>query len=328
MPDPIYVITPGTNGRKFTLEQIDAFGLSGKMGVQDEGKLSPAEAYAKVGWYKRCIDVRSRAVASLPWAIYTERGDDPVWTDETERPDALAWLRLRDALFTAEVSAILFGAAYALKERQGRKPTGLYWYNAATISPKYSGAEIAYLERRAIAADGKTITERLNPADVLQVYVPDAMREVGPGSSDAAAALMSAQVLYDLDSYTSENLRSGLVKRTVFTAEGRRPPEEEARRVESWLTRFIMGRGKTDVKVMSGNVKAVEIGSNLADLGHKELSEQHREQIATALGVPHSLVMSNAANFATAQADQMAFLTVRRFNNFSVTQKTCRHGNC
>ena len=302
MPDA-YIIQD--NGRKYTLEMIRDFGLTGLSTQGDEGSLTPQSAYQRVGWYKRCVDVRGRSLASLPWAVYSVGAEEALWIDDGERPDSLAWLNLRDALYTAETSCVLTGAAYALKERMGRRMTSLYWYNAATITPEFQGGEIVRFKRM---VPGFAKPEYIDAKEMLAVFSADAYTEMGPGASDALAALMSAQVLYDLDSYTSENLRSGLVNKTIFVAEGRRPAEDEAQRVESWLTRFIYGRRRTEVKVMGGGLKPAQMGTNLSDLSHKELSEQHREAIATALGVPHSLVMSNAANFATAQADQLNFM--------------------
>lgn len=299
----LFVISPTerTGATKFTLEQIEDFGLSG-LSVPSDDRLSLSAAYAQVGWFKRCIDVRARSVAGLPWAIYGARSSDPVWTDDSAQPGSLAWLAMRDALYTAEVSLALFGAAYALKERSGRTMTGLYWYNAGTVKPEWRGTDIVRFKRRVGTKD-----EYLAPEDVIAVFVSDAVREIGPGNPDALAALIHAQVLHDLAGYTSEQLRSGLIKRTVFTSDGRRPPDDEAKRVEAWLSRWLLGRNKTDVKVMSGNLKPVEIGSSLADLAAREIEQAHREAIATTLGVPHSLVMSNAANYATAVADQLGF---------------------
>lgn len=308
----IYVMTPREDGSavKLSLETIEGWGLGGKLGIPGgEGTLTVTSAYTRVGWFRRCVDLRGRSVAGLPWAIYGN-GDEPVWTESTERPDALAWLRLRDALYTAEVSLTLFGAAYALKERSGRRPTGLYWYNAASITPNFSGSDIPSYTRRITTRDNRWVNEEIAAEDMLAIFPPDAMREMGPASPDAEAALMSAQVLFDLDAYAAENLRDGLMKTTIATAPGRRPPEEEARRVEGFLTRHLWGRGKKrEAKIFSGDLKLTEVGSNLTQLASKDLAEHHQRTVATALGIPHTLVMSQASTYATAQTDVLQMLT-------------------
>ena len=47
------------------------------------------------------------------------------------------------------------------------------------------------------------------------------------------------------------------------------------------------------------------IGEGLQELSDVTLTGENREEIATTLGVPHSMVFSNAANFATSQTDKM-----------------------
>lgn len=309
----IYVMTPREDGSavKLSLETLEGWGLSGRLGIPGgEGALTVSTAYQKVGFFRRAVDLRGRSVAGLPWAIYTDRGEEPVWTEATDRPESLAWLRLRDALYTAEVSLTLFGAAYALKERSGRRPTGLYWYNANSITPDYVGGEIPSYTRRIVRQDNRWINETILAENILAIFPPDPMREMGPGTPDAEAALMSAQVLYDLDSYASENLRDGLMKTTIAVAPGRRPPEEEARRAESWLTRNLWGRGKKkEAKIFSGELKLTEVGSNLTDLASKELAEHHQRTLATAFGIPHTLLLSQASTYATAQTDVLLMLT-------------------
>ena len=56
--------------------------------------------------------------------------------------------------------------------------------------------------------------------------------------------------------------------------------------------------------VVRGEVQPQVVGQPI-DLAMPELTESKRQDIATALGVPHSLVASDAANYATAQADRL-----------------------
>jgi hypothetical protein len=46
----------------------------------------------------------------------------------------------------------------------------------------------------------------------------------------------------------------------------------------------------------------------MESLTNSELTTERRQSIATALGVPHSIVAADAANFATAQQDEINFL--------------------
>ena len=50
------------------------------------------------------------------------------------------------------------------------------------------------------------------------------------------------------------------------------------------------------------------IGEGLHDLQNTELTAEQREAVCTAMGVPQSKVTANAANYATAQSDALAFI--------------------
>ena len=306
MPAPEVYSLGWDHGRKsFTLDQLLNFNIGGRYNEEWASQAMTArEAYEQVGWYKRCVDVRARTLAALPWAIYG-RGDDPVLTESEDTPPDLAWFNAAPSIFRWEVALTMVGQAFSLKERVGRRMTGLYHFGVGTIKPVYTREGIAGYERW---VNGTKVAV-IPPEEVLAIWAPDAWIELGPGAPDGAAALLHAQVLHDLTGYTGENLRSGLVKKVVWTAEGR-PPEPDVReQTEDYLTRWVMGRGKTRVKVISGAVKPEIIGSDLSDLTDTAISESHQRALATALGVPHSLVMSDAANFATAKADQLNFLT-------------------
>lgn len=309
MNKPAIYTTKYDHDRKaLTLEQLVDFNVGGHGAdwwYERPRELTAEAAYREVGWYKRCVDVRARSLASMPWALYGPRSDDPIVTETDDLPDDLAWFNPGRAFFRFEVALTVTGSAYALIEKSGRRVTNLFHFNPFTIKPKYTKQGIAYYERW---VDGVHVAN-VTLDDMLAIFSPDPFVEQGPGASDGNAARVHAQVLQDLAGYTSENLRSGLVKKIVWTAEGRPPEKDERERVEDWLTRFIMGRNRTRTKVLSGQLTPQEIGSDLSDLGDKEITEDHQRAIATALGVPHSLVMSDAANYATAAADQLNFIT-------------------
>lgn len=271
----------------------------------DSGAIDVATAYREVAWFKRCVDIRARAVATLPFSIY--RGDDAVWSDSTDRPDELAWLSLSALAFRATQSLILAGAAYAYIESVGRRIVSLVCFDPYTMQAMFdSGGHVVGFKRTVNNAPPVPVPID----DVWHVFAADALTEVGPGAPDAVAAASHARVLRELAGYTADQLGDGLVKRTVFTSAGPRPPEEARREVESFLTRLLYGRQQSQrARVIGGDVKPTTIGSDLTDLAAREIAEEHQHAIATGLGVPHSLIASNAANYATAQQDAVNFVT-------------------
>ena len=307
LPNRPTIYTTGYDATKgLTLEQLVDFNIggAGTDWLDRPKKMTAYEAYKSVAWYKRCVDVRARGLASLPWAIYG-RGDDPIATESDDLPDELAWFRPGRSLALIEIALVTTGSAFALVERVGRRVDGLFHYNPFTIKPKYSRQGITGYERK---IDGQVVAV-IPPEEMLAIFSADPFTEQGPGATDGHAAVLHAQVLQDLTGYASENLRSGLLKKPLFFGEGRAPEPDERERTESELTRWIMGRGKTRVRILSSQIKPEVLGSDLSDLDSASLTESHQRSIATGLGVPHSLVMSDAANFATAKADQLNFLT-------------------
>lgn len=61
------------------------------------------------------------------------------------------------------------------------------------------------------------------------------------------------------------------------------------------------------IELISGKITATTIGYALKDLATTELSMSKREDVSTALGVPQTLLFSNAANYATASQDDLHF---------------------
>jgi hypothetical protein len=79
-------------------------------------------------------------------------------------------------------------------------------------------------------------------------------------------------------------------------------------KLESWWKRFFSGNTNSwQTAAVRAGVTAVPVGEWLESLSTAELTEARRQDSATAMGCPTSLVMANAANFATAQQDERNF---------------------
>src|SRR5690606_2144596 len=86
--------------------------------------------------------------------------------------------------------------------------------------------------------------------------------------------------------------------------------ETETRRLETWAQRTMSGLKKAfHVLGVSAEVKVNSLGQQvpLGDLALPALTDKKREDIATVFGVPHSILFSNAATYATARQDDLHF---------------------
>jgi hypothetical protein len=104
-----------------------------------------------------------------------------------------------------------------------------------------------------------------------------------------------------LDRFVSNYFLHGAVKATLIGVPTN-TSKEEREKVDTWWNSFIAGganawRAKT---VNADELKVQPIGEGLEALSDKNLTQQTREGVATAFGISQSLLMSNAANYATA----------------------------
>ena len=262
---------------------------------------SPLRLYATVAYLYRCIEVRSNALLAMPWSIY--RGNtELVRHDVDEWPKELAaYQGLEELLWQTEAALCLTSEAFWYKRRSRLGPIAIRWLDPSTMSPVWGVDAITAFKRQVGNA-----TSELSPEDIVYTRLAG-ISETTPRTAPAAAAMSAAGVLYNVNEFAAAFFKRGAIKATLLTVEGN-PPQAERERLKAWWQRFFTGINKAfAAEVVSAAVTPVVVGEGLSELTNTELTATEREEIATALGVPHSLVMSNAANFATAEADRLTF---------------------
>jgi len=271
--------------------------LEGKL--DDTGPLSVTTAYRNVPVLHRAVDIRSKAISSLPYILM--KGEE----DITNSPQIIDFMRImRPLLGTIEMHLCLFGAAYLYIERNR------YGLNAKLRPMLPTSIKPIFDEQQGLIAFNRTIGNkviRLEPKDVIYVWMPNVEYEVGPGHSPAQVAIRSAATLYFLDTFLENFWRRGAIKATLLSVNG--PSQQaEMEKLENWWKRFMSGvKNAYNTVAIRADIKPIIIGDTLKDTVNPELTEQARTDTLTALGVPHSLVLSNAANYATAKVDTLAF---------------------
>jgi HK97 family phage portal protein len=262
---------------------------------------SPLRLYATVAYLYRCIEVRSNALLAMPWSIY--RGDtELVRHDVDEWPKELAaYQGLEELLWQTEAALCLKAESFWYKRRSRLGPIAVRWLDPTTMSPVWGAEAITAFKRQV----GNASSE-LSVDDVVYTRLAG-ISETAPRTAPAAAAMSAAGVLYNVNAFAAAFFARGAIKATILTVEGN-PPQAERERLKAWWQRFFTGINKAfAAEVVSAAVTPVIVGEGLSELTNTELTATEREEIATALGVPHSLVMSNAANYATAEADRLTF---------------------
>ena len=269
-------------------------------GKSDEnGTLSVAKAYKSVPVLHRAIDIRAKAISSLPYLLM--RGEEDVST----QPDVELFMRkLRPLLMSVEMNLCIYGSAYLLIERNKYGLNGkLRSLLPLSIKPVYDVNKGLTGFERVIKNEKMFIPL----TDIIYFWMPNHEFETGPGIAPGEVALSSASTLFFLDTFLENFWKRGAIKATLLSVSG--PTQQaEMEKLENWWKRFMSGvKNAFNTVAIRGDIKPIIVGDTLKDTVNPELTQQARTDTLTALGVPHSLVLSNAATYATAKVDTLSF---------------------
>lgn len=261
-------------------------------GGQDVDPLRLLKEYWRtVPWLFRAVQLRAQALSALPFAIVNRNGEDIDTSADYSNalgflPDPVALLYLIEAALT------LLGRAYLFREKNRARTLDLRYLLPISITPVMN-------ERTGLTGfirllrHGKKLLE---VDDLVYFWQPDPFVELGPPTgSPGQAALQAAGVLYNIDAFASLFFSRGAIKATLLTVEGS-PPESEKKKLRAWWKRFISGvKNAFTAEVISADVKPVVIGEGMGELSDTDLTKEKREDIATAIGIPQTMLWSTAA---------------------------------
>jgi len=260
--------------------------------------------YQSVAFLFRCVQIRQAALLNVPWAVV--RNDKDIWTSEDSKPPAdFAFMaNFRRLLRNTEAALCLAPEAFWFRERNRARTLSLKWHAPSSVMPQYSESEGLTGFKR-ILGGGKERT--FEKDDYIYFALPNPMHETIPGRPPAQAAMAAAGVLYNVDAFASAFFSRGAIKATLLTVEGN-PQNSEMLKLESWWKRFFSGvKSAWETAAVRAGVKPVIIGEGMESLNQSTLTRERKEDIATALGIPHSIVMSDAANRSVAETDDLHF---------------------
>lgn len=285
-------------------------------GSSDTGELNPVTAVQVVPILYRALEMRGNAIASLPWALYRGDGDEDV-KETAEYQSLVGGMRRRLKLTSASLD--VYGACYWIKEtnRFGRNLTPR-WLMPTTMTAVTEANAPERVRAEFDAKDGLYGFMRRDGAgrdlflsweEVVYFWELTLTSELGHGQGCVRAALAAAGALNHIDKFVEAYFKRGVIKATVFQVEGN-ADKGDMQRLENVLRSMLGGIKKAfSLLVLRSNFKPIVIGDSAKDTAAPELTEQKREDIAMAMGVPFSLLYSQAANYATSQTDYLTFYT-------------------
>lgn len=291
---PFVVLDRGDVGRN--VKALPLSGITSDMlfGGTQPDTLSPAAIYQTVAWVYRCIQYRADAIAGIPWTLEGRpKGVDVAMLEH----------RLPDLLRRTEASLCLDAGAYIFKERNKAKLLNLRWMAYRTIQAEYDAAGVTGFKRQV----GSTQLS-LTPDEVVYVWLPDPLTEIGPGVAPAAVALKSAGIVASANEFTTQFFTRGGMNATLLIVD---PTTSDAdlKRLEAWWKRLMAGiRQAWQTVAMRRNVDVKQLGYEPEKLAMPALKAEARSEIVAAFGLSEDIVASNAANFATATTHALTTL--------------------
>lgn len=261
------------------------------------------EFYRRVPWLYRAIHLRADAIRRLPYTVRIDGDEVPL--DDFDLSAALGYqLRLREVLAQLEGHQALFGASYADLERNAYgRSKGFRVLHPLTIRPKIDRRAGLVGFTRSVGSE--TVT--YSPEDIVYIWQINLEQEIGPGTSPAQAALAAAGMLRFIQEFGRARFERGAFRPLLLLVPDN-TGEADRERLENWARRMLSGiRNAFSIAAAREGVRVVEIGSEIGDLAMPDLTRLQREEIATALGIPQTLLFSNAANYATSENDYRQF---------------------
>lgn len=260
--------------------------------------------YETVGLLYSCVHLRAKALKKVPWTI-VDVNNETIWQKDDPVPEQLKFLKdLPRLLYKTEAALVLGSQAYWHKERNRVRTTAIKWLAPGLVEPFWDEVEgIKWFDRR-LGAE----TLRLPPTEVVYIWYQHPMFEILRDASPAEAAMAAAGVLYHIDMFTAGFFERGAIKAMILGVSGN-PPKNEMERIKRWWERSVNGvrnAFKTEV-VNADTIKPVVVGEGLAELTNVDLTSEKRNDIAITLGIPLSMVFSDAANYATSKQDEQNF---------------------
>jgi len=272
---------------------VEELGNSDQRGAGD-----PISAWSSVPLLYRAVNLRCQSLAAVPFVVF--KGDDEV---EWPLPDTM-----ESILYNAELALMLSGAAYLLKQYDGRTLTGIQWLNPTTVTWKYEDGENRYSQKIGDKTYGPWGDDVM-----VALREPSMSSDVGPGVPPAQVALMASQLRFNMDDFVSNFFAHGAQPMSLITTTGT-PSQSEMERAQNYFRRTMTGVANAWKAIfLRGDIKVQQLTPELSSMEMPQVSERTVLDISAALGIPRSVLESDAANYATSQTDMRSFweMTVR-----------------
>lgn len=267
------------------------------------------DLFCKVSAAFRAFSIYANTIGNMPFTLNSKNGD--IYDNSATWENKVGFMPNPNELFRLNtLSFINTNTIYNLRSSDviGYKTKNIVHASPYTFSP----------DTDPLTGQLKSITRTLaNGAQ--EIYKPDDKRlvymwrldhttEVLPSKATVAQAILNAaRALLYADEWIAHFYQRGGIAPTAIALKGQMLPvkkEDEEKSWNDWLMGLRRWYGRVTRIYNADSLDVKQFGSGVTDLRNNEVYRQAIENIAMATGMPLSLLMSNSANYATAQTEK------------------------
>lgn len=270
------------------------------------------QLFARVAAMYRAFNLTANTVARIPFALL--KGEDE-FDISGKWENKVGFLKRPKDVFRRNILSLMAtNAAYVRRtsDAVGYKTRGLYPLVPYTITwHKDRFGEVDYLERRLPNGQKEQFDYPVDK-DLIRIWRLDHTTEVLPSeNTDALAITNNAGEVYFADMWIKHFFQRGGVKPTLIAMKGMVNKDTKEDQEKSWSD-FLRGLGtrwRNNVARIF-NAESLDVrpfGSGIDDLKDNKVYEGALANIAMGTGMPLALLLSNSANYATAQVEKSSW---------------------
>lgn len=273
--------------------------------LSGDTEATPTREYYKfIPTLYRAVQLRMYSVANMPFELVK---GNTVFDSSDEWENKIGFLPNPFMLLQLiEASLMIAGCAYLFRDRSAVTTKKLTYHLPGSVTPIIDPVRGLTGFKRPVNSVDRTF----KVDDYIYFWTPDPYVEIGPAINfPAQAAANASGVLLNMDIFAASFMKRGAIKVTLLSVKGM-PKPAEREKLEDWWSNLVSGvKNAFTGKVINADaVTPTVIGEGLKELENTTISEEKREDIAVALGIPMSILFANAANYATSQQDELNFL--------------------
>lgn len=261
-----------------------------------------ANAFLATVWAYRCVSIRSRALASIPWVMYDANTDKPV---NKKHPWQQAFDVFRGQLFRiTESNFLIYGNAYWLPTMHSLAQIEIQTLNPITMFTLRDSYGITGFRQQVLGNTHEWETE-----EIIYFYEYDPLDDLF-GRSPTSWILDAVGVDASMQRFAKTFFDNDATPAGILTTEHRLLNTDAERYKEIFLKEMQGAQNAHKVALLGHGVKYQVITAALKDLALSELDEKTKRRIAAAYGVPVTVaLMDDGQNFSTIGEQRRSFYT-------------------